>query len=300
MGTRYSSVNFGSAYGGLSTVGYALYNFDATAKVARATASVAEVGTSTGVYSVSFAVDSGWDGMVLWDTGGASPVYAQDEKFSQINAIQDQTDNLRKIWNTLKNRFDYEGEVTRKLQTIVDKKQLSNEDIDKALQGLPYGSELSKVSDSIDAIKKAVSVAPKDYTSVLHGNKEDIKAGLQANISKIRIPDYSSKLKIVDKKLQAMNDNFVALNNNINSIEYPALPEINNFTGNFHQLQQNMGMSMIAWNKQTAAITNALDMFQKKIQDYTDKFYQQLFQMANVVSRQNAPKIPTWLLRGKK
>lgn len=100
MAKRVLVVNFGSSKGGLSTVGYALYDPDGSVNVARTTDNVTEIGTSTGIYAVEADINEGFNGIVLWDTGEGSPRYAPAElNFSQMNAIQDDTDKIRLIHN---------------------------------------------------------------------------------------------------------------------------------------------------------------------------------------------------------
>jgi hypothetical protein len=72
--SRQKTVNFGKARAGLATVGYKFLPGGA-----RITAGVAEIGTATGCYGALVTITSGFVGAILWDTGGASPVYAAEE-----------------------------------------------------------------------------------------------------------------------------------------------------------------------------------------------------------------------------
>lgn len=84
------TVNFGPAYTGLATVGYKLWNGDATQYQARTTTNVAEIRAGTGAYKVELAASvftADFDGYVEWDTGGATPVYAYED--IHITAILD-------------------------------------------------------------------------------------------------------------------------------------------------------------------------------------------------------------------
>lgn len=73
------SANFGSRKSGLSTVGYALYNSDLSLYRARETSGVSEVAAGTGIYSALISFDDLWQGIVLWDTGEATPMYAPED-----------------------------------------------------------------------------------------------------------------------------------------------------------------------------------------------------------------------------
>ena len=69
-------VNFGSRRGGLSTVGYTLYNSDGSIKQARTTTGVYEIVTDKGMYACLMTLDDDWQGSIVWDTGQATPLYA--------------------------------------------------------------------------------------------------------------------------------------------------------------------------------------------------------------------------------
>ncbi len=70
------SVNFGSLYAGLSTVGYAQKKADGTDAVARTTTGVTAMGN--GVYGVTVTPNAATV-LVMWDTGGSTPVYAAED-----------------------------------------------------------------------------------------------------------------------------------------------------------------------------------------------------------------------------
>ena len=85
--TKLSVVQFGVAYGGLSTVGYTVYDSNEVEETARTTSGVSEIGTSTGIYRATITLDDGFSGYILWDTGGASPVYTA-ESVQPLDASQ--------------------------------------------------------------------------------------------------------------------------------------------------------------------------------------------------------------------
>lgn len=74
---QFKVVNFGSARGGSTTIGYAVYS-GGTTIVARTTSGIAELGTTTGSYGATIDFGGAVDGSLLWDTGGESPVYASE------------------------------------------------------------------------------------------------------------------------------------------------------------------------------------------------------------------------------
>lgn len=68
------AVDFGSRKNGLSTVGYVLKNPDGTVKAARTTSGVVNI--VAGIYSAEISFDDGWSGLIVWDTGEGTPLYA--------------------------------------------------------------------------------------------------------------------------------------------------------------------------------------------------------------------------------
>jgi len=73
------NVNFGRSKKGLATVGFTLVDGDGTTSVPRTTVGVNEVGTDTGIYGAQITFATEFSGSILWDTGGASAVYATEE-----------------------------------------------------------------------------------------------------------------------------------------------------------------------------------------------------------------------------
>jgi len=135
------SVNFGSRKGSLSTVGYTLYNADGTTKQARTTTGVSEVLAGKGIYSCNIAFDNGWNGVILWDTGAATPVYAsQDYSYLQYSSAAG-------------GGFSVQGEFLDKKEK--DKFLKSIKEIVNAMDGLK--KRIDKYSPELAAIKEGIS-----------------------------------------------------------------------------------------------------------------------------------------------
>lgn len=85
------AVNFGATKGSLSTVGYALKNFDGSIKQDRTTVGIVEIVAGKGVYGASISFEDGWSGFIIWDTGEATPLYAVDQfdyrQYAVVGAI---------------------------------------------------------------------------------------------------------------------------------------------------------------------------------------------------------------------
>jgi hypothetical protein len=67
----------GSQTGLVGTIGVVLLNPDGTVHTARATAGIYEIGG--GCYGKNISFPDNWKGIIKWDTGGGSPVYAVEE-----------------------------------------------------------------------------------------------------------------------------------------------------------------------------------------------------------------------------
>lgn len=72
------SVNFGPLKTGLLTVGYQLINYDGSVQQGRTTTGIIEISAGTGIYGGDVTFPDGWSGFILWDSGDASPYYAND------------------------------------------------------------------------------------------------------------------------------------------------------------------------------------------------------------------------------
>ena len=194
MSRHLKTVNFGSGNAGLTTVGYTLYKTDGTVHTARTTSGVFEVGTSTGIYGCNISFPDKDETILLWDTGGASPRYATDESTIQLNVIQEETDNIRIIWNSLKNQ----GELYLRLLEKLDKLKPSTKDFTK------------DISDLRNLLK---DINGKQYPNIKE-IRDALSINLPApivNIPEIKIPDYTgnligllNNLKLLDGKLSTL------------------------------------------------------------------------------------------------
>lgn len=74
---RSKSASFSSAYSGLATVGYRLYNLDGTANGPRITSNVQELIANSGVYisTVGITFPDDFEGYLSWDIGTTPNVF---------------------------------------------------------------------------------------------------------------------------------------------------------------------------------------------------------------------------------
>lgn len=109
--TLTKTVNFGTARGGLTSVGFALYNSLGVATGSRSTTNINEVGSSTGIYGASIKFDSFFSGTILWDSGESSnKAYAAEEYNPQeerVKFIEDMSAGKWHIDDTTKQMIFY-------------------------------------------------------------------------------------------------------------------------------------------------------------------------------------------------
>lgn len=161
MSSRYSSVNFGGGSGGLSTVGFTLYNQDRTIKSSRSTSGVAEVGTSTGIYSAAISVPEDWDGFVLWDDGQATATYALDERFGFVSKIQETEKWIRMLVNTFTNQSGFDPYVREQFAALDEKIS----DLPKVLNGEGSKIEIIGKIDAVMAVASKPIQFPENVTN---------------------------------------------------------------------------------------------------------------------------------------
>jgi ribosomal protein L17 len=84
-----------------------------------------------------------------------------------LNKIQDQSDYIRIIFNTIKNRADYEGQVLRKLEKIIDSnKENSVESI----------KQIAKVIEKRDGLFNGIIDNDKNISNLIFSVKEDFNS----------------------------------------------------------------------------------------------------------------------------
>ncbi len=206
MSAKIHIVNFGQSNGGLTTVGYTIYNIDGTIKTARSTSGVVEYGTGTGIYGANIDYDQFSQLLVIWDTGGAVPRYAVEENRTTLAAIQDETDHIRMIWNTLKNQGEVFLKILKALQRLEHLKNHDN-DFEKVLEQIKklIDREIVQIKDIKEALKITVNPivklpkAKEADLSALIGKLEEIKASIKT------VPQQNG--------LEVVNDNVKTIGN---------------------------------------------------------------------------------------
>ena len=257
MSSQLHVVNFGSANGGLSTVGYRPYNPNGTTAGARITSGVNEIGTSTGIYAANIGTIK--DVIILWDTGTASPRYTAEEYRIQLDSIEEETDDIRKIWNSMRNQGEALGKIIEGLRGV------------KRLKDKDYTKDLEKILVLAEAVNK------KDYPKL-----KDIKDALKidiappiVNIPEVKIPDYSEHLK-------SMNSLLIKLSVEVNKIP----KQYKDYTVELSGLANNLGAVLTRLNEKTQAIIDNLSPTAKssEIKTMLDGLLHELGKMQDKVS----------------
>ena len=210
MNVRLLSVNFGVGKAGLSTVGYAIYNKSGSVKSANTTTGVAELGTSTGIYYANVTLDDNFDGIVLWTTGEASPRYGLEPTLAQLNSIQDETDHIRLIWNTLRNQGDLYQQLLKALDKLKGAKPKEYDKEFSTVHALLKQIDGKKFPE-FPAIPAPIVNIPEtkipDYTNIL-AELKNIAVGIDTTVKGIpqQHKDYTSDLLSITTNLERVLD----------------------------------------------------------------------------------------------
>lgn len=225
--TRLSTVNFGLTQAGLATVGYTLYNVDGTVNAARSTSGVHEFGTSTGVYGALISIPENLPVLVMWDTGAGSPRYGSEDNNVQLNSIQSETDQIRLIWNSIKNQGVLLSTLMDKLGLIEKNQGLVKQEIRDAVGDikLPEQKEIkipdnSKMEELLTNMSNKVH-DPGRYDSVFANIKEIINTSISRMTESVRMMNSESKDRTANivkelKKVQDVFSKFEALTEKMN------------------------------------------------------------------------------------
>lgn len=201
------TVNFGLGKTGLSTVGYTLYKNDGTVYSARSTSGVIEFG-STGIYGANITLPDTEDILILWDTGDASIRYGSDDAQVQLSMIQQETSEIRKIWNSLKNQGEFVSILMEKFGLLekniglISKNDLTKKDFESIINSglssikLPeikpfpqipdYSEDFRRIESLVltdsEKIRSMASNQPKEYSKNFQ-NLEKVLDGLKNELA---------------------------------------------------------------------------------------------------------------------
>lgn len=179
--------SFGGSNTGLATVGVTVLDPDGTTHTARTTADIFEIGG--GIYGKEITFEDNWSGLIKWDTGGASPVYAVEEYNIEgiIDAIEEDTSELQGLISASKIAAQVKGMDTSVLTAAAI-----------AADTIGASEFTQAAADKIwDTAAKALTT-PADY-------KADISAlALEATLTAIKGSGWSDEtLKAIMDALEA-------------------------------------------------------------------------------------------------
>jgi hypothetical protein len=213
-------VNFGSRKGGLSTIGYTIYNTDGTEYKARSTTGVVEIGTSTGIYCAPIEINENKDFVVLWDTGDIGVRYSVEEFKTQLNSIQEETDHIRLIWNSLRNQ----GEFQTMLADSINENKKAVASLEKHINSI----KTLKLDDVNSVVSKQVKgiVFPKidipnyekkldNIESAIYKKIGEVFKAMVDNKTAFGIPDYTNSLKEYIDQFKKLTISLAEANNNL-------------------------------------------------------------------------------------
>ena len=167
MPQKISVVNFGASNASLSTVGYRILNSDLTTQTARTTSGVTEVISACGIYRATVTHPANFRGVLLWDTGEATPQYAGES----LNPLDG--DNLVDDFRTLLRSLN--TSLSSHLERIL------------GLQEKEKEIDFSSVNDQI---KEAIAKFSEVYCCV-----KEIEINPQVNVNLENIEKMLSDLK---------------------------------------------------------------------------------------------------------
>lgn len=192
--SRLMLVDFGAAYAGLATVGYALFNADGTANGSRVTAGVVERGAGTGIYGATVSLTEGWNGEIRWDTGDASPIYASETIADQVALTAAATTAIRTemegTGTKLSNTYTVVAGMTGQVTALVNRLGgWAGEGVNTVLGAfrallrkdatLPsdIGGTFSPATDSVEAVQEKLAAVEEDTGTTLPAAISAIEAG---------------------------------------------------------------------------------------------------------------------------
>lgn len=218
-------VDFGVRKTGLSTVGYTLYNTDGTAKQARTTSGVSETKSGSGSYRCLIIFDDGWNGIILWDTGEASPLYAQ-EFFNYLQygggggglSIQGEflsKEEKDKVLKSLSDIFAEIEKLKKKVESYDDVFNSLSGDINKLGLGIKGVKEAQRFEDIIKDINLLNGLLKKNETLGIIVIKEVGKHLTKIVTSLVALKEDTKLSDEVKSELDKLKEAITAINKDI-------------------------------------------------------------------------------------
>lgn len=212
-------VNFGSAKGGLSTVGYTIYGVNGSAIGSRATSGVVELGTNTGVYAAQIEMPD-YDAIILWDTGEVVPRYATEDYQFQIQSIENSVGRIDNIYTRVKNIDEF-------MSILMERFGLLEKNIG-----------LQKVNEKLDNLSNIKNPSLADIEKTFKGAAEKINitaVSPKVDMTDIKIPDYNPVFSKIEASIKALNDKVGKI-----PTESPKMPQMKDYNASFEALRKEI------------------------------------------------------------
>lgn len=200
------TVNFGSASGGLATVGYQLKDSSGASVGSRITSGVYELGTSTGIYGANVSVPDGFSGSIQWDTGGGSPKYAnEDINFKDTADISGEVRTLlRAHLNQLVDFFDSRMRFNVDFKPVLDEFVKLKEEMKKTEATEEDDDEDEKFQEILKSIERVNQELRQKESNIIRAIKEN------------RSKDYDEKFKLHSAHAQEISKKVAELEKQMN------------------------------------------------------------------------------------
>lgn len=179
------AVNFGATHTGLATVGYTLKNADGSINKSRTTSGITEIVAGKGAYAASIEFDDAFSGILIWDTGGGSPVYAYENVDYRSFLVGGGVVSMTGVWdNTEKERL---FKLLNKFLKLLEK-TATIDLLNKLSKQLEDSSNVRSlgVLRTIENVKKEFSVLESRISAVdasvkaIGGEVNDCSTGINA------------------------------------------------------------------------------------------------------------------------
>jgi len=209
------TVNFGSRKGGLSTVGYALYDSAGAIIGSRITSGVVEVVSGKGIYQADITFDDTFRGQVLWDTGEATPLYASVAfDYRSISEGPALTQGVISVDGGLKKK-DLE-KIFKKLDSIlkiVKGNKTAGDEIVEGIQdmALKVIHQNNNVKNDLKTLIKNLNESIEDNSKKDYSNKITQYISLNESLKMFqkKIEDYN---KFTEKNIQTLQESLKSVN----------------------------------------------------------------------------------------
>lgn len=175
------TVNFGSDYSGLTTVGYTLIHSDGSIYQSRTTSGIFEIQTNSGIYGVEINFNDPVNLIILWDDGQDEPLYASEE----IYIDNTDTTSILDIVTEIDNKSDIIINTTNDIDNKIDNLSIDYTNLDSKIDILNI-----KCNEISDDLKRVLGLVHENIFIDLPSYDDD------SNLISARLRIYSNPLSV--------------------------------------------------------------------------------------------------------